>query len=355
MATQLDRAVVEAIHLLALVAARTIDRAEALAEAAAVRGEHGTIRLELLWQRDQVSDSTHYEAIVHDGSTSVVVRVCPAGGAPWIMQNAQRWADADLLRVNGVNMDIADAIAALDHLWSDERLLRRLIDACIVRRHVLHDTSLEPSEPELQDAVEALRRSYGLYSIAALDAWLKTQCINYRQFEGLAREAAVLDKFRRRVTADAVASYRAAHPEGAELVELATLRTASREFASAVALERPRDLAQFLDAAARGHGTVSFETVRGFDRTPQARLLADSADRDRVVLGPDSDGDTHTVCFVRGRARPAWNPDSIDRLRTVVFADWLLEQRKQASIEWGWGNRDFIDRLDLVGAPRESA
>ncbi|MET7396761.1 TIGR04500 family putative peptide maturation system protein, partial [Dactylosporangium sp. NPDC005572] len=175
--------------------------AEARARVAELRERFPDTKARLLWQREQYDGSLHYDLLLTMRDGTLSLSWCPDAGLPWPLRGVQRSGELLLLRVNGVELDVADAIGFLDVLWREAPLRQRLVDACLVKEAVDGE---ELDDAELQAAADAFRRARGLLSPAQTRAWLARERLSDAQFEDLVTHQALVARLRERVTAGRV-------------------------------------------------------------------------------------------------------------------------------------------------------
>jgi len=86
-----------------------------------------------------------------------MARRCPWRGRPCRGRCATcTTRESDLLRVNGVVLNMQTVMGYLDGIWTDVRLLEALVDGCLIREAV------DASSGEVRRAVAAFERTRGL-------------------------------------------------------------------------------------------------------------------------------------------------------------------------------------------------
>ncbi|HVG97562.1 MAG TPA: hypothetical protein VNK05_11710, partial [Chloroflexota bacterium] len=121
----------------------------------AIREAYPEVRFELLWQREAYDGSLHYDALLHlPGQATISLSVCPEPSLPWPLRGMHRADDRALLRVNQTVMEVDQAVACLDVVWDETRLMDHLVRACLVQE-ALDAQPLELSDAELQAALDA--------------------------------------------------------------------------------------------------------------------------------------------------------------------------------------------------------
>jgi putative peptide maturation system protein len=329
-----------------------------LAALSVLSDRHPEAPVDLVWLEEPYDRSVHYDALIHfPGEGTVSLSFARDQDLPWPLRGVQRWHDRDLARVNDVVLTIEHAIAQLDFVWNQAPIVRRMVDACLIRE-TLQREPIDVTEDDLQEALNAFRRARGLSAAEDTHRWLADKGLSSEKLEQLLSDQATLRKLHARVAEGRVEAYFEAHRE--ELGEVALLRLDFPDQADAqTALDEARSEA-FLtvaqraigDALARGQAVPVLDSVvvRGGGASPLGTFAAserNTVDGLRVaqpgeVLGP--------VTSTRGAALLqvlALRPACLDeRTRQsivhLLFEEWLADLRQAARIEWYWGNADQV-------------
>jgi putative peptide maturation system protein len=306
----------EAAELLRAAIAEKLEPAQARERVDALRERHPGTRPRLLWQREEYDGSLHFDLLLrhHDGVVSL--SWCPDDGLPWPLRGVQRGSEMLLLRVNGVELGVADAVGFLDLLWREAPLRDRLVDSCLVREELDAD-GRALSDEELQAAADAFRRARGLLTAEATRAWMARERLTDWQFEELVAHQAAVAALRERV----VGPLSDVDLSRYEVVRL--VRVDGLDHAAAARLAAAPDLlaAAAADFAAGTGPAPVFGSVLRLDADPA--LLAGE---------PVAVGEGFAVAAPLA-VHPA-DPETVSRHR---FAEWLAARRAAARVEWNWG------------------
>jgi len=305
----------EAAGLLRTASEAKEERAEVRARVDALRARHPGAALRLLWQREEYDGSLHYDLLVREpgaGAGVVSLSWCPDDALPWPLRGVQRGGEMLLVRVDGFELGVADAIGFLDLLWREAPLRDRLVDTCLVRL-ALDADGTELDDAELQAAADAFRRARGLLTAEDTRAWMARERLSDRQFEDLVAHQAGVARLRERVTAGRVDAELAADPGRFEQVRL--VRVEAADEAAAARLAAAPDL---LAAAAA-------DFAAGVGPAP-VLMTVTRADLRDAPAGPC------VVTAVLG-VRPATR----DEVSRRLFGEWLAGRRASARVEWNWG------------------
>ncbi|GAA4252963.1 TIGR04500 family putative peptide maturation system protein [Dactylosporangium darangshiense] len=319
----------EAVGLLRAATAEKAERAEVRARVDALRARHPEAGLRLLWQREEYDGSLHYDLLVRQPATDagvVSVSWCPDDALPWPLRGVQRGGEMLLVRVDGFELGVADAIGFLDLLWREAPLRDRLVDTCLVRLAL--DAAADGTELDdaaLQEAADAFRRARGLLTLEDTRAWMSRERLSDQQFEDLVAHQARVARLRERVTAGRVDAELAADPGRYEQLRL--VRVEAADDAAAARLAAAPDLlaAAAADFAAGVGPAPVLMTVTRADLDPAlAEAIAGG------VPVPLAGG--YLVAAVLGV-----QPATRDAVSRRLFGEWLAERRAAAHIEWNWG------------------
>ncbi|MEV4518253.1 TIGR04500 family putative peptide maturation system protein [Dactylosporangium sp. NPDC049525] len=320
----------DAVALLRAATAGNADPADARARVEALRARHPGAGLRLLWQREEFDGSLHYDLLIRspqpDGADGTVsLSWCPDDGLPWPLRGVQRGGEMLLVRVNGVALEVADAVAYLDLLWREAPLRERLVDSCLVREAVDGE---ELDDAELQAAADAFRRARDLLTPEATRAWMAAEGLSDQQFEDLVTHQALVARLRERVTAARVDAELAAGARRHDRLRLVRVEHADAGAAARLAGSADLLATAAADFAAGDGPAPSFVTVT------RADLDAARDAEPGTVIGPVPLSDRFMVAEV-----VAVLPATRDSVSRRLFAEWLAERRAAARIEWNWGPR----------------
>jgi putative peptide maturation system protein len=143
-----------------------------------------------------VSDAgSHLVRIERPDGGTLSVGYCPPDAEPWILLGSRSWSEREVLRVDGMPIDVADVIRFFDEMWRDRDILRRLVDVGLIRLECRR-LALEVGDDELQDALDAVRRGLGLHTAEVTHAWLRERGLDHAALEAYAHDHALVRKLR---------------------------------------------------------------------------------------------------------------------------------------------------------------
>jgi putative peptide maturation system protein len=350
----LQQAVVNALDYLMLLSRESIRPEEARARLRLLRQQHPDIGMELLWEEEAYDQSVHYDALLDlDGAGTVSVSFCPDKVLPWPMRGVHRWSDADLLRVNHTVLRVDQAIACLDYIWDEARIIDRLVHACLIQE-ALEKDPVPLSDEELQVAMDGFRRAHRLYTIEDTHRWLERHGCTHEQLERRVGDEAIVAKLRDRVTEGRVEDYFERHRADFDTAGIAQFALAD-EASARRAYEQIRGgeldfyeaaQGQFLAAAQGATPTLRAGTrpprelfaVVERGQAPPELAAAVFAARPGEVVGPVRTGEEYAVVRVLSSAPGRLDERTRRAIQKLLFEEWLEERRQAATIEWNWGN-----------------
>jgi putative peptide maturation system protein len=271
---------------------------------ARVRSRCGDEGLELVWQQEVYDGSLHYDVLLDAGADGVIsVSLSPVSDLPWPMRGVRRWSEEDLGRVGERVVKVQEAIAFLDFIWNETRILDRLVDRCLVEEAVRRQR-LEPTDEDLQQELDDFRRRRGLEAAQAMRDWMARENISHEQLEQFLEVDAGERKLRRHVSAGRVESYFDRHRDDFCSATLATLAYDS-ESEAAEARARIHDASTFYAEAERRivEGGAPFVVIE----RAGASALADAAFAAAAgeIIGPvPVSGGTFALARVLGLKTP---------------------------------------------------
>jgi len=173
----------EALAYLRELAAGHVPPVEALRRLEPLRRSAPEQELELVWEVSGPEGDVHYDLLIRgpEGGT-ISLGYCPEQAVPWPLRGVQRWSDQHVVRVNGEPLDVETVLGMLDFVWSDSRLLTKLVDTCLIRQE-LRRRGLKLSDAELQQAMNAFRLQRGLGSVEDTRRWLAERGLSLERLE----------------------------------------------------------------------------------------------------------------------------------------------------------------------------
>jgi len=296
--------------------------------------------VELLWDDARDGTGRHYDALVHlaDGATLSLAWCAPLA-VPWPLRGARRFDDADLLRVGDRTLGVGEAFGHIDAMLADRAVGARLVELCLVREE-LERSPVRITAADRQRAMDAFRRTHGLHKAEACRAWMARRGLSEEQFAQIIEDHAALAVLRRRVTADAVPAFFAAHREAYDRLQVAVVECRDEAAARRLRAELESGQTDFLLAAQaslagrEGSAVVARSLRRGLQPAP----WFDEAYRAPAgaLVGPVVDGERVLVLKVLARTPAALDDATREAVASELFARWLAERREQTSVEWFW-------------------
>ena len=330
----------DTIDCLSEIAANKLAPTEALDRIRRVGERHPDSSIELVWEDQAFDGSLHYDALVRleEPRATVSLSVAQDDALPWALRGLQRWRDSDLLRVNGVTMAVEQAISQLDVLWEKQPLMQKLIDSCLIEGE-LQRRSLEISGADVQATFDNMRRRRGLFTVQALQNWLRDSGVSMSALQELATKIARAAKLRDVIVGDQAAEHFRANARQFDQLKIACVEVRSAEVADAL---RTRALQEGVSLAAAAQeaflaGSAAALSFRTLDRRDFVEEFGD-LDCETGTVHVIS-RDDHVLIVQMLAIQPAEeSPATLARAKTALFQQWLAEQRRHARIEWFWGD-----------------
>jgi putative peptide maturation system protein len=165
--------------------------------------ERSGVKLNFFWDEETKTGDGSYDALLRFGAEGAIsIGWCPDRGIPWSLRGASRWRDLDVLMVNEERLSISSAVEQLDFLWEQPGFAAWLVDYCLIRQALREDEqAFEPSDEELQAAMDNFRRRRGLSKAEQTTRWMELHGMTQRSLEKLVDGQARATKLRRRVIA----------------------------------------------------------------------------------------------------------------------------------------------------------
>jgi putative peptide maturation system protein len=350
MSASFEHAIGETLDYLIELEAQQTAPAEVATQLASLRARHPTFAIDVTWQTEEHELRRSYDAFMRNGkSGTVALSWCPDRGVPFALRGMQRASQRELVRVNGVPLEVDEAAEALEFLWGSVRLLDRILDTCIVKAAVRAEP-IDVEVGELEQAVEQFRVARGLFSAAATEAWLAQRGLTQEMLEGIVSDDLMLRKLRHRVTAVEVERRLRESPAYFDRIDLFHFEVGDEEVTTRLADEVRHGGVPFFAAAERVL-TERAATAKGGCACGSGVQLSHYM-RSQLFFpgGSPSAGDVGSVIVFREDDKPfsvarvmsisPATPESVDRdeIENMVFEEWLAERRRGARIQWNFGS-----------------
>jgi putative peptide maturation system protein len=319
---------------------------EAWARLRLLRQGHPGIGMELLWEEESYDSSVHYDALLDlEGAGTVSVSFCPNKVLPWPMRGVHRWSESDLLRVNDQVLRMDQAIACLDYIWDEARIIDRLVNVCLIQEALQKDP-VSLSDAELQAAMDGFRRAHRLYTVEETYRWLERHGTTHEQLERRVGDEAIVAKLRDRVTEGRIEEYFERHRADFDTARIARIAFVEEASARRVFEQIRAGEIDFYEAAegrflaAAQGANPPRELFAVVQRGEISSELADAifAAREGSMLAPVRTGEEYAIIRVLSVSPGRLDERTRRAIQKRLFEEWLEERRQAATIEWYWGN-----------------
>jgi putative peptide maturation system protein len=343
--TTLDGVVMAALRILTDLDEGRTTAASAEAQLTAVATAAG-LRIRLIEDTEAYDGSVHHDVIVRGpGQPTVSLSVASAPGLPWPLRGVARPREHDLVEVNGEPTSVADAVACLDGMFDDVRLLRSIVDANLMGQ-ALDEHGLDLSPRELQEATDAYRRAHGLYSAEATATWLRDNGLTPTLLARHVEQYASVAKLRRHVVGADVDRWFAEHRAELDLVTVAWA-TGPADDGSGIGIGIGADPLAAITSAWRAGREAGVQRWRVGDLPAGFAPLATAAVGEATAV---ERGGEAAVAVVVDRQPAEQDAATLETAERRLFDAWLAERRAAARVTWFWGDRRRTERaLDAGG------
>jgi len=333
-------AVRDALAVLTTWRSEHLSPEEALESFQALKARHPDHWMNMVWEQETYGDTVHYDILLADEEGTYSLSYCADEEVPWPARGLQRVNESLVLRVNDDPVLINQVITSLDHAWSTLHIGRHLINMSLIDQ-ALRDCDLEVTDEELAEALLDFRRRRRLFTVEQVERWMVEHGTTQVRLEQQLREEVAKQKLRLRVAAGREEAWFERHRADFERLQVARLYVPNR--AEALRLyERLRDAPeQFLEVARvgfleRGGTGELFATLRrGELEAGQAEPLFST--EEGQVAPPIASGEGYELVRVLRRLPARFDETTREKVRELLFEEWLAEGRRRARVEWFWG------------------
>jgi len=241
------------------------------------------------------------------------------------------------LKVNGQEISLGKILnqARIHNSFPllDERIELELLNQAAM------ELSLEVTDEELQAAVNQLRLSLGLYSAADTIAWLERIGIELDDLEEMMIPKIIRRKIRENVSKDKVDKYFNENILSFEEALLSQLVTAEEGEIQELKYQIKEEGADFnsmareysIDETTRLAGGFMGTVTRSvLDPETEAGVFGASAGD---IVGPFKTDSGYRLIKIENFKKPALTDDIIESIKDILYRQWLVNQRRKASVE----------------------
>lgn len=343
MNDSLRQALIEALDYLQALQREGVRPDEARARLQSFRGQHRDLAIELLHEIQHYDDTVHYDVLLRRaGEGTASLSYCPERAVPWPMRGVHRHDEGNLVRVNAHTLTVDQAIACLDFIWDDGRIIEGLVNTCLIHEELERDP-IPFTDAELQEALNKFRAAKGLHKAKDTLRWLEEHGMSQEGLERHVRSDALVARLRDRVVDGAVDQYFKQHGRDFDTVRLARLDVATEGQAHELAEQVRAGKLDFYAAAERGF--VEAATPKESLFTVMERRHAPPAIREQLfaaqpgeLIGPVAVGGGYALYRILTNAPSQLDGRVRAAVKTILFDEWLAQRRGAARIEWCWGN-----------------
>lgn len=308
--------------------------------------------IEVLWTQENYRHTRAYELLIRAEEGSYTLGFHPDRGVPWAFRDIQRHTESHVVEVDGEVLRVEDAVHIIDFTWSNERIGRRLVDACIINR-ALREAAIDVSDDELQACMDEFRIRRGLLTEDATRSWLRLNGLDHERFEILIADVARVAKLRGQLVGARVQAELAEHRSRYDEVALVHLEFATDEPARVAHDQAREDPAKLLvvaaglaSEAAPHHRPLNPDVLRHARvcRLPSSfrRTVATMSVGEIRRIESEEDGTCHVVGLV-GRTEARADARTLEAVQEQLFEDWMEQRRAAANIRWFWGRETPLE------------
>ena len=347
MSGTLQQALIDALDYLVTLSREGTRPEEAKTRLGLLQRYYPNTGMDLLWEEEAYDQSVHYDILLHlCGMGTVSLSFCPDRALPWPMRGVHRWSETDLVRVNNTTLKVEQAIACLDFIWDEARIINRLLNVCLIQE-VLDKDPIDLSDAELQLAMDGFRRVHKLYKPEDTYLWMEQHGMTQEQLEYFVADEAIVAKLRDRITADRVEDYFAEHRADFDTAFIAQVQFSDAESAHRTYEQVQSGEVDFYEAAQcrflaaverSGHPPSDIFAVVQRGQVPTELGAAVFAAASGEVMGPIRTEAGYAIVHVLSVTPTHLDERTRNAIKKMLFEEWLAERRQRATIEWYWGN-----------------
>ena len=303
--------------------------------------------IDLLAEVEAYDQSVHYDMLLRRaGEGTVSLSYCPERAVPWPLRGVHRWSEADLVRVNGTLLKVEEAIAYFDFIWDEAPIIERLVNLGLIREQLLREP-ITLTDAELQEAMDQFRAAKKLFKAQDTLQWLERHGMTHESLERYVADNAIVDKLRDRIAAGRVEEYFEQHAGDLDTARIARLEVRDEGHARALAGQIRTGRLDFFTAAQRcflenaeGGAAVASGLFTVIERRQATASLREQlfTSMPGQLIGPLPVETGYALLCVLEIVPARLDSRTRAVIKNILFDDWLAQRRREARIEWCWGN-----------------
>ena len=342
----LESTVTDTLRLLRTAASERLRPADVLARlGAAERADGVEPDVQIVWEREPLDGTFHYDALLDVADGTVSVSFCPDGDRPWPLRGVRRWSEGELVRVDETSLYVRDGLAIVDFIWDQEPLVSTLVNSCLLH-NAIDAAGIEPSDEEVQASFDRFRLKRGLLTVDDTHRWLARHGFTLERLENHMKDEARIDRLFEQVAGDRIEELLHHRLSDLDLVLVAYFDLVSEQDAKTIVDDILCGKADFFALAAERAAILRAHSGVGELPLTKSLLRYEVGAAHREPLFTAAVGDTvgpipleHGFRVFRILATSPATPENNarERARRMLFEEWLEGLRAKARIEWQWG------------------
>jgi putative peptide maturation system protein len=347
MKIPLQSALIENLNYLMTLSEKSIQPQEAKAGLRDLQMLYPENKLELLWETQDYDNSVHYDTLLNlPGQGTISLSFCPEQTLPWPLRGVHRSNEGDLVRVNNTVLEIGHAIACLDFIWDEARIVNHLVNMCLIQEE-LDRNPVEFTEADLQVELNRFRKVRKLYRAEDTHRWLEQNAMTHAQLERLLSDEVKVSKLREQIAAPGIESYFSDYQDNFKTISLARLRFPDLNSAVNAYEQVISGQVGFYEIATscldlqntpKPHLIPLFEVVQLHQMPLVLQSLEGIQLKPGRVLEPLEIEEIYTIVQIIDVKPACLDELTREAIQQILFDRWLNEKRNAAKIEWYWGS-----------------
>lgn len=316
---------------------------EARARLRRLQDQHRQIPMDLVWEKESYAQAVHYDVLLRPSEAGTIsLSFCPDRAIPWPLRRAQHSRESEIVRVNGHMVTVQMVMSYLDFIWDESRLITRLVDICFIQDEI-EKREILVCETELQQAMDLFRSKHQLYTAGLTADWLRRHGQTQEVLERTLEAEVAAAKLRDQIAEGKVEDYFASHSSDFDTARIARFKVGEMAHARSIIKQIHGGELNFFEAAREQfcvEGSADgklFAAVRRRDLSRErATAIFDASPG--ATVGPVPSGDGFELVNILKLNPARLDETTRSAIKEVLFEDWLAEQRREATIEWFWGD-----------------
>jgi putative peptide maturation system protein len=240
------------------------------------------------------------------------------------------------IEVNGETADLLEVLRVAKY-WGELGFLQRVVNTLLIRQEAAR-RGIEVSDDELQQAADEFRAERELHKAEEIEYWLAARRLTFADWESQLEDDLLARKLREEMTNGKVEQHFAERKLSFDAATISQITVNDADMAKELRAQITEEGADF-HALARQHSIdAATKPAGGYTGLIQRDALEAAAEaaifgaKAGDILGPLKTSEGWHLIKMEALHLAALNDATRETIKSVIFDEWLAEQRRKARL-----------------------